>query len=454
MVKNIKKLLNLLVILAMILLLAPSVSAAQKDLMEMDETSESGYSVLGNASVNAKSALRVGDTGTGSNDFTTINAPYNEPRSSSSNASGVRAHKGTDFRSKDSNGNGRKLFFVYNNGEVYQIQNSLNSSGYGRYLLAQHKHVQNSTNYYFQSFYAHLKSVNSSLTVGGAVSNTSQVGISGGSGSSETSYPIHLHLEFRGASATKSNSMRRYPTSFFYSGQGEYGLNTAFINRTAASGTSVTFRIVSMYSGSERYVPQDKVTLYYKNGNMTSWSTTSMTRSSDQKYFTKDLTSLYGTSNTLKYYVKAYTDSYNGSTYYYTFRPYRYSDGTAPTDRPFEVTKTLATTTASISEIEKSDGEKASMIDKSINLPDTVNTKKYDHLQMVTLLNPIEKNKWEVISESGDIYTIKINHINAAPQLTQGEKVLIAGNKSSDNKEKQVIVVDGDNIRIFDEFEE
>jgi murein DD-endopeptidase MepM/ murein hydrolase activator NlpD len=327
-----------LVTLAMILALTPSTGlAAERDFMEMDETSESGYNVLSSVSIAAKSALRVGDTGTGSNDFTTINAPYNDPRDST-NTNGVRAHKGTDFKTKDSQGNGRKLFFVYNDGEVYQIQNALNSSGYGRYVMAQHKHVQNSTNYYFQSFYGHLK--NSSLTVGGAVTNTSEVGVSGGSGSSKTSYPIHLHLEFRGASATKSNSMKRYPTSFFYSGQGDYGLNTAFVSRTAASSTSVTFRIVSMFGGSERYVPQDKVTLFYKNGNMTSWTSTTMTRSADQKLFTKDLTSLYGTSNTLSYYVKAYTDSYNGSTFYYTFRPYRYTDGTAPTDRPFTVTKT------------------------------------------------------------------------------------------------------------------
>jgi len=78
---------------------------------------------------NFSKKLRVGNVGTGTNDFTTITAPYNEPRSSSSNPSGERAHKGTDFRSIDRSGNGRKLFFVYDNGEVYQIESSLNSSG-------------------------------------------------------------------------------------------------------------------------------------------------------------------------------------------------------------------------------------------------------------------------------------------------------------------------------------
>jgi uncharacterized protein (DUF952 family) len=76
-------------------------------------------------------------------------------------------------------------------------------------------------------------------------------------------------------------------------------------------------------------------------------------------------------------------------------------------------------------------------------------------MQTVTLLNQFDEDRWEVLSESGESFTIKINHINAAPQLSKDEKVLIAGNKAfSGNSKKQLIVVDGDNIRTFDEFEE
>jgi len=47
--------------------------------------------------------------------------------------------------------------------------------------------------------------------------------------------------------------------------------------------------------------------------------------------------------------------------------------------------------------------------------------------------------------EKGEKYIIEIKHVNAAPELSPGDKISIAGHY--DRSSKKVILVDGDHIR-------
>lgn len=429
---------GLVVFLSLLLLLCmfPVSSQAELRFMEMDEQSEAGYRVLSGVTINARSPLRVSDVGTNSDYDPTITAPYNEPRS--------KSHEGVDLHSRDASGNGRPVFSVYGNGTVYQIQPNLNTSTYGRYVLVQHRATVNSTDYYFQSFYAHLSSV--SVTSTTSVTDTTRIGVSGGSGLTETSYPVHLHLEFRGASATKSNTMRRYPPTPFYTHKGSaYANKMVFIARTAASSSSVTFQIQSVYNGAVRKSPPDRVWLYYKNGGMSSWASTSMNVAADGITFTKDLTSLYGSSNTLSYYVRAENNSYDGSTYYTAFRPWRYNDGTAPTDRPFTVSRSSLYTAS------KDLQSYATSSEPMVNAkPDVINTKSYDLYETIQLVKQIDEESWEVSTLSGTTYTMVVKFKNAAPTLLIGEKYAISANYADTGE--NVIIVEGDWIRSLQEI--
>lgn len=424
---------SFLMVLLMVISVFPSAGFAAHLFMEADEVSESGYPTISSVTINAKSALRVGDTGTGTDDDVVITAPYSEPRTS--------GHAGVDLRSRNATGTaGRDAFSVLGNGEVYQLRTTLGST-YGRYALVQHKVTSGGTDYYVQSFYAHLASVN--VTSATSVTNTTNIGQTGGSGTTESSYPIHLHLEFRGASATDTNTMKRYAPSYFYQHKGgSYANKMSFITRTAASSSSVTFQIQSIYSGVLRTSPPSKVKLFYKNGNMTSWSSTSMTVASDDITFTGNLTPLYGTSDTLQYYVEAENNSYNGTTYYTGYRPYRY-DNQAPTDRPFFVSTSLLAKGAN-SDIYTESMYATAVEPVKVDIPDTVNVLEFDFINSVELVRNVGENEWEVISND-DSYVINVLYPALAPELSVGKEYLVSGNFQDKNQTR--LNVEGDFIR-------
>lgn len=82
-----KKYLVTFILLTLIIIYFTVPIFAEPDLMEIYEISETGYRSLDCMTVTCKSALRLGDIGTGNSDFTPITATYNEPRLSSQNPS-------------------------------------------------------------------------------------------------------------------------------------------------------------------------------------------------------------------------------------------------------------------------------------------------------------------------------------------------------------------------------
>ncbi len=336
---------KIIIFLCSIMLIIQSsiVYGATKDLMELDEKSESTFNILSElTNINCLLPFRSSTTVDKPVD---VNGPYNEPRPA---AKFYGTHRGVDLVPvSPSLGEGVKLFPVYDNGVIKSIVNSLNAA-YGRNLTVQYTYTTGGKTYTFQSFYAHMKKTTTTdnLVLGSNAAKTVSVGEMGKSGSTEEQYSAHLHLEMRGAtsggtSTTNCPTTRRYPPNFFFPNSAN-SLDMSYINRTYASKDKVTFRIYLKDLAGYQTIPLGAVKFYYQaDGNINpdgNWQTATVTVA-NSKEFSINLTNLY--TNKIVYYVDVYDDTWATGQYYRVYRPYRYTDA-APTDRPFVQEKSTA----------------------------------------------------------------------------------------------------------------
>ena len=302
-------------------------------LSEMDEQTESIYPKLSKAErIDVRSAFRESNSASGVDYWATITGPFNEPRT-------IKVHQGTDFQSNT----WRSVFAV---AEGIVKQTIPNASGYGEVVILQHTKTIGGVIYTYQSFYAHLSLGSTVVIKDQPVYETSNIATEGNSGGA---YAIHLHQEFRHPEVTLSaNSVynnRRYPTSFFYQHRGDEGLKTTFLSRPASSGTIVRTFAWSSYNGAARY--GSNVTLWYRTSETAAWTATPMISDGTNTTWYKDLKTLPITfPATVSYYISAQTNSWDGSTLYTGYRPFRYQAiDKPPTDRPFVMYVMSATST-------------------------------------------------------------------------------------------------------------
>ncbi len=323
-----KRLTNILLVLVVLFVFVGPIAIAKGDdltLMEADET-VNGFYALGNyGQINAKSPFRVGDSGSGSNDWVTITAVYNEPRYSSS--SGYYHHTGVDLSAYL-----RNVYCVYGDIQNFNlVKIATYSSSYGNYVVIQHQ--VDSDNYYaFQSLYAHLNSI--SVAVNDRPLTSTKIGVSGTTGQSNG---YHLHLQFPCATTNYSQGSRSYAPAVFYSYVGTWGNDTSFINRLPKlSSTTLRFRVAAKL-GNGNYAYIRNVYLWYKESGETNWHSKQMKLRVGYQYeYIIDVRSDLGYNRpvTLLYYVSAETNAWDGTNYYTGYRPYRYKI-VAPNDRPF-----------------------------------------------------------------------------------------------------------------------
>lgn len=324
---KIKKIKNLLVcILIIILALQSTVFAADLRFMEIDEISESGYLSLSGTTVSGVPPFRNSSM---QPIFTQVNSQYSEPRPTVD----AGMHRGVDLKSVDSLG-AMKIYPILGDGQIFQVDNAQTTS-YGKYVKLQHSYLYNSNRYYFQTLSAHLSVI--SCPTSGTLSLNSLIGTSGGTNlAGQPNFATHLHLETRGASSSYTTATRKYPPNFFFGTLSSTVTNKmAFINRTAASASSVTFKIAPVITGTEYTTPLNMVTFKYK-ADSGAWTTGTMT-TTDNLYFTANLSGLY--TSKIEYYVVAKSDAWTFGSWLDSYRPYRYSDA-VPSDRPFVQYKT------------------------------------------------------------------------------------------------------------------
>lgn len=319
--------------LPLLLITLPGIALAETNpnLAEPREL-DGSQPAIGNVSgqIILRSPLRQGDTSSGTDNWVTINSSFNNPRTSG-------MHKGFDLESKDLSGNGRPVFSTWS-GSVTANQWV---SGYGNTLTLGHQYRDPSgQTYYFKTFYAHLASA-SPLSVGTPVTDTTLVGTSGNTGGT---YPIHLHFETQMYYSTGSDGLnRKYPPSFFYyantSTPLNWGNNSSFINRLPGDyPNQIKFRLVDMNNGSQ--VVGSNPTLWVWDPEIKVWTSYPLNATGDPTIFVKDMGSLgYPAGTGLLFYVGAQSNTWDPTTYYWAYRPYRYSAlNSPPTDQPFSFT--------------------------------------------------------------------------------------------------------------------
>jgi len=194
----------------------------------------------------------VGDSGSGSDDWVTITAVYNEPRYSSS--SGYYHHTGVDLSAYL-----RYTYCIYrDSSNTNLVKIATYSSSYGNYVVVQHQ-LDSYNHYAFQSLYAHLDS--RIVAVGDNPLTTTKIGVSGNTGQS---LGYHLHLQLPCATTNYSQGSRSYAPAVFYYYVGTWGDDTSFINRlTKLSSTTLRFRVAAkLANGNYAYIRN--VYLLYK----------------------------------------------------------------------------------------------------------------------------------------------------------------------------------------------
>jgi len=312
--------------------------AAEPRLIEPDEAVPGFRTLSGIQHILPRSPYRVGDVGSGGDYWAAITSQYNQPRGESGT---TRIHRGVDLRSTVGGVvTPRPLFATMANSTVWFVHTDLASSGgLGRFVVMQNVHLDNGLEYHFQTMYAHLSSVN--VSVGQSVTPTTPViGRTGGSGTTENSFAIHLHMEKLTPTSTQGTwGTRRYPPSFFYwqAPAGTWGSDTSFINRSATSGNTVNFRILDIAGANNpQDVPQSSVGLFFRSAGTTAWAGTfgNMIKSGNNFSFTF---TDHPTGTIIEYYVQVRSNTWDG-TLRIASRPYRYSDGRAPTTRPLRHT--------------------------------------------------------------------------------------------------------------------
>ncbi len=341
----------LMVCVTICLLLSSTVVAtAEPSLIEPDEPVPSFRTLSGIQQILPRSPYRAGDVGSGGDYWAAITSQYNQPRGESGT---TRIHRGVDLRSTVGGVvTPRPLFATMANSTVWFVHTDLASSGgLGRFVVMQNVHFDNGLEYHFQTMYAHLSSVN--VSVGQSVSPTTPIiGRTGGSGTTESSYPIHLHMEKLTPTTTQGTwGTRRYPPSFFYwqVPAGTWGSDTSFINRSATSGNTVNFRILDIAGANNpRDVPQSNVGLFFRSAGASSWAGVFGNMSKSENNFSFAFTG-HPAGTIIEYYVQVRSNTWDG-TLRTASRPYRYSDGRAPTTRPLRHTMVANPTAMAVPE--------------------------------------------------------------------------------------------------------
>lgn len=327
--------------LAMLVAFAAPAAAADYNMTEANEPDTDGtttYPLLSNVSgqINAISALRISDDPAFGNDWVTINAQFNEPRSSTNH------HKGVDLQTSINStlDYGRPVFVIFNNGTVTDMNTY---TGYGNTATVKHNATIGGVTYWFSSFYAHLYDYDSTMYVGKPVSTSQKVGRSGWTGL--TSKAVHLHLETKmtlNPSAAGDGLYRKYSPTFFYFNQTaaptNYGLDMSYLTRL--SGTfpnEVRFRTTGVDLGS--YRTSRNVTLNYSLDGGATWNSVAMNYVGDgtaaNDIYAYNLGNLAPPGSQVLFLVRAENDTWINGTYVGALRPWRHQDGTWPTDRPF-----------------------------------------------------------------------------------------------------------------------
>jgi murein DD-endopeptidase MepM/ murein hydrolase activator NlpD len=311
-------------------------SAARAQTKSMHEANEpvGGYPTLSELRIDVRSPFRIN----GADELVHVNAQYNQVRGSG------RTHLGVDLRGA----RGKEQYAMYGNGTVRMASSNpcepAGFGGYGRFVAIQHTHTANGKTYAFQSFHAHLTTINTSQ--GASVGSNSIIGKTGGSGNClDTTYAPHAHIEFRVPTASGVGETR-YAPGVFFQHQGEWGLSTSFINHIPGrTPNEIGFRVAAQVSGCNIPVPvkPSSVRLYYRKKGTSTWQgPAGMTVQFDGITYYRDMTDLLGSDDYIaEYYVSADDPTWPISkckptkTAYRAWRPYRYvGTGTPPSDRP------------------------------------------------------------------------------------------------------------------------
>lgn len=427
-------------------------SATEAQTKSMHEANEpvSGYPALSEIRVDVRSPFRVN----GADELVHVNAQYNQVRGSG------RTHLGVDLRGA----RGKEQYAVYGNGTVRMASSEpcepAGFGGYGRFVAIQHTHTANGKTYAFQSFHAHLTTVNTSQ--GATVHSTAVIGKTGGSGNcSNTTYAPHAHIEFR-VPTTSGVGETRYAPGVFYQHQGEWGLSTSFINHIAGrTPTEIGFRIGAQVSGCNIPVPvkPGSVKLYYRKQGTSTWQgPASMIVQFDGITYYRDMTELLGDDNYVaEYYVSANDPTWPiskckpGNTTYRAWRPYRYvGTGTPPSDRPFS--KQIGVAFQSAWERLEADaswldhGNPAEKAAASAVLNTTIDETELNLLGRVIG----QENGYWVLQDCGDDFTcsgsqeqqflLAVEHAGAA-DLAEGMRAVIHGDWGGQSKGRDIVIV-------------
>lgn len=428
---------------------SPATEAQTKSMHEANEP-VSGYPALSGIRVDVRSPFRVN----GADELVHVNAQYNQVRGSG------RTHLGVDLRGA----RGKEQYAVHGNGTVRMASNDAcepaGFGGYGRFVAIQHTHTANGKTYAFQSFHAHLTTINTSQ--GASVGSTAIIGKTGGSGNcSDTTYAPHAHIEFRVPTASGVGETR-YAPGVFYQHQGEWGLSTSFINHIAGRAPSeIGFRIAAQVSGCNIPVPvkPSSVRLYYRKEGSSTWlGPAGMNVQFDGYTYYRDMADLLGSDNYVaEYYVSAADPTWPisrckpGATTYRAWRPYRYvGTGTPPSDRPFSKQIGVAFTSAweqlaaDASWLDNGNPDEKAAANVVLNT--TIDEAE------ISLLGRVlgQEDGYWVLQDCGDDFTcsgsleqqflVAVEHEGTA-DLREGMRASIHGEWGGDSKGRDIVVV-------------
>jgi murein DD-endopeptidase MepM/ murein hydrolase activator NlpD len=218
--------------------------AANKKFIEPDETDTNGtYSSpaikngMGKFTIHSP-YRKDGDATTSI--WKTIVGMYNEPRSNTS------MHLGVDIGAAL----GTPIYPAHGSSSLdtndyAKVHTYGDSSGYGKFVIVDHRDNVDGTNYYFYTIYAHMSEVTKKS---GEVKYTDVLGKTGCTGHC---YGDHVHLEFRTKYATATDgATRRHPPATFYYGKAPspWWLDTSHITRMGDNGNCVRFRTVNKHA--------------------------------------------------------------------------------------------------------------------------------------------------------------------------------------------------------------
>ena len=305
------------------LTVARSVLAANYRLIEADERDGSLLALSGaNGEFSIRSPYRA-SSNPSSDDWVSVTGMYNEPRS-------TYIHTGVDIGGYDT----RPIYPAHGTDGYDQawVKETGTHPDYGVYVWLRHIDYVSGISYYYDSFYAHMRTGSVKVVKDQTIYPNTQLGETGNTGKSTGP---HLHLEFRTLYATDtSGAPRRWaPGVFYWRKAGTWGLDTSFITRYPDQGNTVYFRCIAKHS--DGYYSARDVKLYYRIGGYGTWSSVPMQLDTQlypgQQVYYANLGSLAYPGQEVHFYVSATETKYG----YTAYRPWQHSDKAAPTERPF-----------------------------------------------------------------------------------------------------------------------